>query len=128
MADTAFEAVTSRNAWYAGEGLTKYQAAMINSSGKFVKANGTRPFAGMVEYGCDAADEVATVVRGVYPGIAGADLTAGQYVKPGTGATAGMWIATVATDSVIGIALTAAVTGATASIQMLETPFTHPAA
>lgn len=124
--DTAYEAITSRTAWYAGAALTKYDAVMLNAAGKYVKADGTRPFAGIVEYGCDAADQVATVVRGIYPGVANAAITAGAYLK----CVAGKWAPTATVgDVVLGVALTAATaSGETVSVQMLETPFTIPSA
>ena len=49
MADTAFEAITTRQAWYAGEAVEKYDAVMIGTDGRYMKADGTRPFAGIVQ-------------------------------------------------------------------------------
>lgn len=128
MANSAFDAITTRNAWYSGVALAQHEAVMYDAAGKYVKADGSRPFAGIVEYGCDAADQMVTVVRGVFSGIAASKITAGAYLVLGTDTSAGCWAPTTTTGTaVIGIALTAATAGETLAVQMLETPFTIPA-
>lgn len=124
MADTAYEAVTSRQAWYAAEAVSKYDAVMIGTDGRYKKADGSRPFAGIVQYGAENAGDMCTVVRGTFPGVAKAAITAGALVKP----DAGQFTTTTGADAV-GIALTAAsAAGELFAVSMLETPYTPPKA
>lgn len=118
MANTAFEAITTRQAWYASQQLDKYTAVMLGADGKYAKADGTRPFAGIVQYPADKAGDMCTVVRGTFPGIAAEAITAGAYVKVDAGQ---FKVGDAATA--VGIALTAA-TGANelVAVNMLETP------
>ena len=65
MANTAFEAITKRLAYYTDAAIDKYYGVQWGADGKLEKADGTRPFAGIVEYGTDAANQMATVVAGI---------------------------------------------------------------
>lgn len=106
---TAFEAVTSRQSWYAADVIAKYYAVQFDHDGKFEIADGGRPFAGIVQYGAEAADDMITVVKGDYPAIAQEAITAGSLVTIATGDDAGTFmLADVALDVVYGVALTAA--------------------
>lgn len=117
---TAFEAITSRQAWYAGETVSKYDAVMFGTDGRYKLADGTRPFAGIVQYGADAAGEMCTVVRGTFPGVASAEIAEGALLT----VTAGKFV-TATTGVAIGVALTAAAAaGELVAVSMLETPFT----
>lgn len=119
MANTAFEAITTRQSWYASEEIAKYDAVEFGSDGKYQKADGSGLFAGICEYGAEAADRMITVVKGTYPVVASADVDAGDQltidadnpgqVKP---ASAG--------DTVYGVALNAAGDGELVSIAMIE--------
>lgn len=120
MADTAFEAVTTRQAWYASVALAKYDAAQHAADGRFEKADGTRPFAGIVQYGTDKAGDMATVVRGTFPGVANAAVTAGAVVMT----VAGKFAVATTGKTAVGIALTAAAAGELFAVSILETPFT----
>lgn len=106
---TAFEAVTSRQSWYAAEAVAKYYAVQYDTDGKFEKADGTRPFAGIVQYGAEAADDMITVVKGDFPAIAQEAITAGSLVTIASGADVGTFkIADTEGDMVFGVAITAA--------------------
>ena len=113
----AYEMITDRLSHYSAAKLEKYDPVMINSAGKYAKADGTAPFVGIVEYGVDAADEMVTVVKGIYPGKAGADIVAGG--TPLT-ITAGTFVTAEATELVVGVALAAATTGNLVSVHMVE--------
>lgn len=119
MADTAFEAITTRQAWYAGEAVEKYDAVMIGTDGRYMKADGTRPFAGIVQYGAEEAGRMCTVVRGTFPGVAANTIAAGDPLK----VTAGKFDKQTAGEAV-GVALTAGNTDELIAVAMLETPFT----
>lgn len=122
MAKTAFEAITTRQSWYASEIVEQYHAVEMGDDGKYKKANGSGMFAGMCEYGCEAAGRMITVVKGTFPGIASGAVTAGAklvvdaskagYVKAGT------------TGTIIGVALNDAADGELVSVSMLEAPNT----
>lgn len=82
MANTAFEAITKRQAYYTSAKIDKYYGVQWGTDGRLELADGTKPFAGVVEYGTDGADQMATIVMGIYPCIAGeANLAEGAYVK-----------------------------------------------
>ena len=119
MAETAFEAITTRQAWYAGEAVSTYDAVMIGADGRFMKADGTRPFAGIVQYGAEEADRMCTVVRGTFPGVAANAIAAGDPLK----VSAGQFDKQTAGEAV-GVALTGGKTGELIAVMMLETPFT----
>lgn len=122
MAKTAFEAITTRQSWYASEIVEQHHAVEMGDDGKYKKANGSGMFAGMCEYGCEAAGRMITVVKGTFPGIASGAVTAGAklvvdaskagYVKAGT------------TGTIIGVALNDAADGELVSVSMLEAPNT----
>lgn len=85
---SAFEAITTRQAWYASEEVEKYDAVMFDAAGKYVKADGTGVFQGIVQYGAETANDMATVVKGTFPAIGSVDISAGDKVtidatKPG---------------------------------------------
>ena len=118
MANTAFEAITSRQAWYAGEPVAKYDAVMIGTDGKYMKADGTRPFAGIVQYGAEAADRMCTVVRGTFPGVAANTIAAGDPLKVSAGK-----FDKQTTGEAVGIALTGGAADELIAVSILETPF-----
>lgn len=107
---SAFEAITTKQAWYAAEELAKYDAVMYGSDGKYVKADGSNVFVGIVQYGAEAADRMVTVVKGTFPAIGSTDLTAGMQVTIDAD-NPGMFIEADTGDVVYGIALTAAKAG-----------------
>ncbi len=104
---TAFESITTRKSWYAGEALSKYTAVMYGDDGTLVKADGTKPFAGIVEYGADAAGDMVTVVDGAYPAVATAAITAGSNVTVDA-TSAGKFKTATTGEAVYGVAITAA--------------------
>lgn len=116
--NTAFEAITTRAAWYAGEALAKYDAVEFGAGGKYMKATGSAPFAGIVEYGCDLADQMVTVVRGAFPGVAAAAIVAGDLVEVTEGK-----FQKQASGTAVGVALTPADSeGDLFTVNILETP------
>ena len=102
MAGTAFEAITTRQAWYASAAISKYDAVEFGSDGKYQKADGTGIFAGICEYGAAAV-------------AVGAKLTVDS-------AHAGQMKTATAADAVYGVALNAAAAGELVSIAMVEAP------
>lgn len=122
----AFEAITTRKSWYAGEKLSAYTGVQYGTAGKFVKADGTRPFAGIVQYGCDAADEMVTVVDGMFPAVASVAVTAGAIIAIDT-ANPGKFKLAGASTAVCGIAMTDAGAGETFTLAMLPVTFTTAA-
>ena len=99
---TAFKAITTRVAYHATTALAPYEGAQWSATGKLEKADGTRPFAGIVEYGTDIADGVVTVVRGIFPAKAGvANIAVGDAVTFANGALV------TATTAALGIAVSA---------------------
>lgn len=122
MAKTAFEAITTRQSWYASEVVEQYQAVEMGAGGKYKKADGTGLFAGLCEYGCEAAGRMITVVKGTFPGIASGAITEGDKLvvdtaKPGC-------VKTGTTGTIIGVALNSATDGELVSVSMLEAPNT----
>lgn len=118
---TAFEAITTRQSWYASETVAKYDAVEIGSDGKYQKANGTGLFAGICEYGAEAADRMITVVKGTFPCVCSGAVTAGAKLTVDT-AHAGQMKTATSADAVYGVALNAAATGELVSIAMVEAP------
>lgn len=119
MNTVAYEMITDRLSHYSASALAKYDAVMVDTSGRYAKADGTRPFVGVVEYGVDNADEMVTVVKGIYPIVAGADISKGDLLMVDSGK-----VKTAVTGKVvIGAALAAATNGNLASVQMVE-PYT----
>lgn len=115
---TAFEAITTRVAWKAAAAVAKYHGVQISTAGKYEKATGTRPFVGIVEYGTDTADDMITVVEGIFPGLVSAEVAAGARVMPDV-ANPGKFVTAAATDDAVGIALEAITSGTIGSIQMV---------
>lgn len=126
MANTAFEAITTRQSWYASEVVEQYHAVEMGDGGKYKKADGTGMFAGMCEYGCEAADRMITVVKGTFPGIASGEVKAGDKLVVDT-AKAG-YVKTSTSGTIIGVALNDAADGELVSVSMLEAPNTVAAA
>jgi len=123
----AYEAVISRQAGYAAAAVAQYYGVQFDTSGKFAKADGSRPFAGIVQYGASAADEMITVVRGDYPGIAAEAIEAGDLITIATGDDAGTFkVAATAADIVYGVAMSDASTGEIFTLSMLPVMTTIP--
>ena len=122
MASTAFEAITKHLAYYTDAAIDKYFGVQWGADGKLEVADGTRPFAGIVEYGTEAADQIATVVTGIYPGIAStANLAAGTYVK----FTAGKLVTAASGTTALGITLSAGTAiGDLVGVALFDAPFT----
>lgn len=118
---TAFEAITTRQSWYASAAVAKYDAVEIGSDGKYQKANGTGLFAGICEYGAEAADRMITVVKGTFPCVCSGAVTAGAKLTVDIAKAGQMKVATT-NDAVYGVALNAAATGELVSIAMVEAP------
>lgn len=115
---TAFEAITTRQSWYASEAVDQYMAVEIAAgTGKYQKAAGTGYFAGVCEYGCEAADRMITVVRGTFPAITSEAVTTGQELVIDT-SNPGMVKA--GSSNVIGVALNDAGEGELVSLLMLD--------
>ena len=106
---TAFEAITTRQSWYAGEAVNKYDAVSVNTAGKLVKAVAGRPFVGICEYPASAADNMITVVKGAYPALVTENVTAGALLTLDAAAPGKFRIADTAADVVYATALTAGV-------------------
>lgn len=123
----AFEAIISRQSWYADAAIAAYWAVQFGTDGKLEKADGTRPFAGIVQYGSSAADEMITVVKGAYPVISTEAVTVGALLTIDSGTPGKFRIADTAADKVYGVALTAAVNiGDTFTLSMIEVPVVIP--
>ena len=106
---TAFEAITTRQSWYAGEAVNKYDAVSVNTAGKLVKSVACRPFVGICEYPASAADNMITVVKGAYPALVTENVTAGALLTLDAAAPGKFRIADTAADVVYATALTAGV-------------------
>lgn len=118
---TAFEAITTRQSWYAGEAIDRYDAVEFGEGGHYVKATGSGIFAGICEYGAEAADRMITVVKGTFPAVANGSITEGAKLTIDSSA-AGTVKAASASDATIGIALNAAAKGELVSVAMVEAP------
>lgn len=114
---TAFEAITTRQSWYASEEIAKYDLVEMGISGKYQKAAGTGYFAGVCEYGCEAADRMVTIVKGTYPVCVSEDVKAGDTLIIDTGNPGK---AAKGTSGVIGVALNDAAAGELTSLNILE--------
>ncbi len=121
MAGTAFEAITTRQAWYASAAISKYDAVEFGSDGKYQKADGTGIFAGICEYGAEAAERTITVVKGTFPCVCSAAVAVGAKLTVDS-AHAGQMKTATAADAVYGVALNAAAAGELVSIAMVEAP------
>lgn len=115
---TAFESITTRLAWYANEAVAKYDAIMYDTDGQLAKADGSGPFAGICQYGGNAGD-MATVVRGIFPGVLSADGLVGAKLTIDA-AAAGKFKTAIAGDKVCGVLLYAAKAGDLAAISMVD--------
>lgn len=118
MNENAFEMITDRLSHYSASKLERYEPVMIDANGKYAKATGARPFIGVVEYGVDNADEMVTIVKGIYPIIAGGDIDKGALLMIDTGTVKEAETGEI----VIGVALAAATEGNVVSVQMID-PF-----
>jgi len=118
----AFESITTRKSWYAGEALSAYTGVQYGTDGRFAKADGTRPFAGIVQYGCDAAGEMVTVVDGMFPTTASGAVTAGALITVDA-TVPGKFKVAVEGTTVYGVAMTAAAAGETFTLAMLPVTF-----
>lgn len=118
MADTAFEAITTRQAWYASEVINRYDAVMLGDDGKYAKADGSRPFAGICQYPAETAGDMCTVVRGTFPGTAAEEIDVGAYVTVDAGL-----FKTGDASTAVGIAISpAGAKGELVGVMMLESP------
>ena len=79
MAELIFKAfITSVSTYLSKVKISKEDEAVVL---ELTDVSGNFKFAGIVEYGTDAANEMATVVMGIFPGIAKeANLAKGTYV------------------------------------------------
>lgn len=118
MATGAFEAITTRVAWHASEAIEKYDAAEIGADGRFQKADGSGIFYGIVQYGAESEDDMCTVVQGIFPGKVSADVEQGSRVKVDT-TKPGLFVAALAADDAVGVALMDITKGATGSILLV---------
>ena len=126
MPDTAFQSITSRQSWYAAEKLDTYYAAEYDTAGQLIKATGARPFAGIVQYGCDAADQMVTVVKGSFPALGSEDIDAGDLLTVDSAAAGKFRVADTQGDVVYGVALTSATTGNLFTISLNDIAKTIP--
>jgi len=126
MANTAFEAITTRQSWFAAAAIPKYYAVMIDEAGLLAKSDGTRPFAGIVEYGSAAKDDMITVVKGAYPALGSEDIAVGDLLTIDAAAAGKFKIADTVADVVYGVALTPAAAGDLFTIMMNDVPLAIP--
>lgn len=122
---SAFEAITSRQAWYAAAEIEKYSAVQYDADGKYELADGTGVFAGIVQYGAANADEMMTVVKGVFPALGSVDIADGDKVTIDS-ENAGKFKVAAANDAVYGVALTSATAGDLFTLAIAEVTFTVP--
>ena len=115
----AYEMITARRSWYSAEAVAKYAGVQFDATGKLEKADGTGPFAGVVEYGSDEAGQIATVVYGDYPVVASGNVTVGAKITIDGSAAGKFKVATGTGTAVYGIALTAAAAGELFTLSML---------
>ena len=120
MGKAAFESITTSKAWYANEAVAKYDAVMFDTDGKFAKADGTGIFAGICQYGAEKAGNMATVVRGIFPGVVVANATAGTKLMIDSANPGKFKAVTAGTDVVVGILLYDATAGDLAAISTVE--------
>lgn len=114
---TAFEAITTRQSWYASGEVAKYDLVEMGITGKYQKADGSGYFAGVCEYGCEAADRMITLVKGTYPVVVSEAVQAGDTLIVDT-SNPGM--AAKGDSNIIGIALNDAGAGELTSLTMIE--------
>lgn len=114
--ETAFQSITSRLAWYTDKAIEHYYAVQWGTDGRLTLADGTRPFAGIVEYGNNGADQMATIVTGIFPVVAGVEITTGDMIAFTAGA------AVKANGAAYGIALNDAKQGTLVGVALFATP------
>lgn len=114
--NTAFESITSRSAWYTSEAIEKYRAVQWGTDGRLALADGSQPVAGIVEYGTENADELATFVTGTYPVTANGAITTGDKISFSAGK------ATKASGTAYGIALNDANADEIVSVALFAVP------
>lgn len=119
MANTAFEAITIRQAWYATAVLDKYTATEFGADGNIVTATGAGQFAGIVEYSNNNAGEMVTVVKGMYPAIASVDITKGDAVTIDS-ANPGKFKKAATGNTLYGTAMNTAAAGALFTVAMAD--------
>lgn len=83
--NTAFEAPESRFAWYCEEPINKYEPVIINDTGTLSVATASTlsdktKLIGVCQYGSERAGDMVTVVKGAFPVVADAAITAGSLV------------------------------------------------
>lgn len=117
---SAFEQITSRLALPAEEIMKKYYGVEIGAKGTFVLATGARPFAGVVQYGAEAAGDYATVVQGIFPVLVSAEVALGARLKADS-SKPGLFVTALDTEDAVGIALeaNAGTAGITSSMLMV---------
>lgn len=120
MANTAFEAITTRQSWYAAAPISKYDAVEIGSAGKYQQADGSGLFAGICEYGAEAADCMVTVVKGTFPVACSEAVTAGDKLVVDTANPGKVKAGT--SGNILGVALNDAAAGELTSLAMVDSP------
>lgn len=123
----AYEAITTRLSGYSADEIAKYAAVMYDANGAFDLADGTRPLAGIVEYGAEEAGIMITVVRGAFPAIGSEDIEKGDLLKIDA-SNPGKFKVAAATEAVAGVALTDAAAGDLFTVALTESAFTVPQA
>lgn len=119
MATTAFEAITTRQAWYATAVLEKYTAAEFGVDGNIVAATGAGQFAGIVQYSNDVAGNMVTVVKGMFPTVASVAITKGDKVTIDA-ANAGKFKVAATGNTVYGTAMNTAAAGDLFTVAMSD--------
>lgn len=114
--DTAFQSITTRQAWYTATAIAPYHAVQWGTDSRLTLADGSGPFAGIVEYGTEAEDQIATVVTGIFPVAAAEDIAVGDKIT----FTAGE--AVKATGAAYGIAINKATKGTLVGVALFNTP------
>lgn len=117
----AFEAITIRASRYAGEALEQYQGVMFGTKGRLYKSDGTSPFAGIIQYGADAAGDMATYVQGAFPVYADGAVAEGDKITFSSDGTFKKAVQGSADVVVCGIALTEAKDKELFTMQILPT-------
>lgn len=84
--NVAFEAPKERFAWYTGAVINKYEPAMLDTDGCIIPATATAltdaaQFIGVCQYAAESAGDMATVVKGAFPVVAGGAIAAGKLVE-----------------------------------------------
>lgn len=119
MNGAAFEAISTRFAWYTAVAVEKYQAVELDADGNLTLAVGDGQFMGIIQYGSDVVMAMVTAVKGAFPAVVTGAVTAGQRVTIDA-ANAGQFKPALTGDVVYGTALTAAAAGKLATIQTAD--------